>query len=135
MPHEIFIDGERHARGDAIDVGGALRVHDCAGGGIVCITTAPATRDGRPLLGNLAHVEWGASALLRVGGRRVEICWRVGRTRRATEAGARCRVCFGTFAAAEAAVVCVCDVVFHDDCSRTLLTCPGCGAPPAGDFE
>ena len=136
MSYEIIIDGVRHAA----DVGGApatplLRVRRCADGSAVCITAADALRDGLPLLGNLTRIEWGSSALLRIGRTRVEIRWRAACERRPADAGACCRVCFGRFALGEVAVACVCGVLFHNDCERARLTCPGCGASPDGDCE
>ena len=140
MPHEVVYDAADRSRGDSIqiaDAGGGqlLRLHQRPGGDAVVVVATEARRDGRPLLGNLACIAWGTSALLRIGRTRVEIRWRGAHAHRAAEAGARCRVCFGSFATDDVAIACVCAVVMHDDCDRAMQTCPGCGAPREGRAE
>jgi hypothetical protein len=133
MPHEVVIHGERLPLHDVLDVGHAaggplLRFLRLPGGDAAVIAATDATRDGRPLVGNLGVVDWGTSALLRAGGLRAEVAWRAGGERRRDVAGGRCRLCFGAFAPGETAVGCRCQVLFHEDCDRARLDCPACGA-------
>jgi hypothetical protein len=137
MPHDMVIEGERFPVRDVTEIARGctrplLRAHRTSAGDLVVIAATSATRDGAPLLGNLAVVAWGTSALLRIGDRRVEAAWRDAEERRAAAAGERCRLCFGPFASDEAAVVCRCACVFHEDCNLARVDCPSCGAPREG---
>lgn len=136
MAHEIIIDGTPHTWRGAADLGPAgrpwLRAHRLANGDTVVITAAAATRDGAPLLGNLAVVPWGASALLRVGAARVEIAWQSRAETGTAPAATRCRLCFGAVTAGELQVQCSCAATFHEECDRVRHTCPACGQPPGG---
>jgi hypothetical protein len=136
MPHEVVIDGARFAVDDVLDVGRAdgtllLRAHRLADGDVVVVAAGEASRDGRPLVGGLAVVPWGAAALLRLGHLRVDVTWRAATERCVAFAGARCRVCFDDLRAAEPAVSCACAALFHLPCDGARVDCPACGRPRA----
>jgi hypothetical protein len=130
MPHDLVIDGIHHELREVLDLGRAgarLRVHKLPEGDAVLLTSAAATRDGFPLLGNLGVVCRGEGALVRLQGLRVEVAWRDAAGARPADATDRCRLCLAAFTPDEEAIVCRCEVVFHRDCARVLITCPGCG--------
>ena len=130
MPHDIVIEGIRHELRDSLDLGRAgtrLRVHRLPEGDAVLLTSAHTTCDGLPLLGNLALVRRGEGALVRMLGLRVEVAWRDAAGVRPAGATDRCRLCLGAFMPGEEAIVCRCEVVFHGECARVLITCQGCG--------
>src|SRR5262245_42123603 len=129
MPHVVVFDGERRVLRDTI-ARGALRVHRTADGDAVVVVAGTATRDGLPVPGNLTVVEWGAAALVRAGGIRVEILWQAAEERCGAPVGWRCRRCFGQIDTGEAAVVCTCAAPFHDECAAVRTSCPACGARP-----
>jgi len=134
MPHEVAIENVRHVLRDAVALGrhgdGPLVcLRRVASGDAVVMTTSDATRDGLPLLGGLCLVEWGASALLRVGGVRIEINWRASAERRIAAANEKCRLCFGAFEEGEPQILCVCRERLHLDCDAVRFDCPACGEP------
>jgi hypothetical protein len=92
------------------------------------ICAEPASRDGAPIIGNLAVVEPGEGALIRAGAQRVEIVWQAQSEPLAAPASGRCRLCFGGFAANESAARCACNSWFHDRCDELRHNCPACGA-------
>ncbi len=135
MPHEILIDGSRCTLCEVIDIGRngmppLVRVVPLANGDAAVITAAAASRDGVPVVGQLARIERGSGAIIRSGSLQLAIAWQSRGERRAPVPGERCRVCFGAFDAGAETARCVCDAVFHSECDRVRLTCPGCGAAP-----
>ena len=141
MAHSIVIDGTRHEIddvGDVIDVGAAsdgplIRVQRGVDGAVV-ISTAAATRDGAPMLGNLAVVAAGEGALVRAGALLVRVEWQAVARRIRAAGPAECRLCFGALAVNEPAVACGCDAPFHVECHALCETCPACGMPGGGGF-
>jgi hypothetical protein len=134
MPHEVLIDGERLTLRDELTVGAwgsgpLLWVRRLVSGDAAVVAATAATRDGLPLLGGIGVVEWGASALLRAAGVRIEIVWRVVAERRPAEGREECPICFGGFARGVLAIACRCETLFHDECNAERLDCPDCGAP------
>ena len=133
MPHEILIDRHPIELREATDIGrggaaGLLRLQRRENGDLLIMIPGDATRDGAPVLGNLAIVARGEGALVRATGCCVEIVWQDRAGRRPVEAGRRCRLCFGAFAPDEIAAACTCESVFHADCDDLRSDCPGCGA-------
>jgi hypothetical protein len=135
------LGSDRSVVDDVVDVvvvgrvpgGGPLvRAHRLSSGDTAVITAVEGTRDGLPLLGNLALVSWGEGALLRLAGVRVVIEWEAGTARRVVGAGTACRLCFGAFDADERGVICPCEAVFHGDCDSVRADCPGCGRRRVG---
>jgi len=88
--------------------------------------------DGRPVLGGLAVVDWGRSALLRAAGTRVVLRWEATRELRVASFATVCAVCFGRLAAGETIAACACDAPAHPECGALLISCPACGAPGGG---
>jgi hypothetical protein len=136
VPHVLALDDSRHEVTDATEIGRAgqlpvVRVHRTAAG-VVVISAVPATRDGAPMLGNLATVASGEGAVVRAGGLRMCLEWSA--ACRSVPAGvAPCRLCFGTFASGEPAMACGCEAPFHVECHALCVTCPACGMPGAGE--
>jgi hypothetical protein len=136
MPHELHFDHERVIVDDIVeidraDVAARLRVHRASDGSAVIVAASATTRDGAPLVGNLAVVPAGTGAILRSGRLRIALTWSATAVRRraGTTGSRRCRVCFGAFMAEEIVVACGCDETFHDECDRARVDCPACGAP------
>jgi hypothetical protein len=137
MAHEIIMDGAPQPPSAVTDIGPAarpwLRVHRLPNADTLVISSAGATRDGTPLLGNLGLVPWGTSALLRAGAARVEIVWHARSEVGAADGATCCRMCFGSIAAGEPALRCACAVLLHEECDKVRITCPGCGLPNEGN--
>jgi hypothetical protein len=136
VPHYLALDDVLHQLAEATDVGRAgslpvLRVHPTETGGLVAISTVPATRDGAPMLGNLATIAWGEGAVVRANGLRIGVEWSAA-CRRVPAGLVPCRLCFGSFAAGEIAMACSCDAPFHLECHALCVTCPACGMPGSG---
>ena len=132
MPHEVVIESERFAvDDDALDIAGPIRarIHGLESGDALVIVGGDATRDGRPFVGHLTRIDCGGSALLRIGGRRLEIKWRAGGGARKARAGERCRVCLRSLRADQTVTACSCEAALHDECMTLVATCPACGAP------
>jgi hypothetical protein len=136
MPHVLTLGSARFIVDDGVDVVDVgripngpplVRAHRLPSGDTVVITGSEASRDGLPLLGNLALVSWGQGGLLRVAGVRVVIEWEARAARRVIGAGRSCRLCFGAFGSEEQGVICPCEAVFHGDCDAARADCPGCG--------
>ena len=141
MPYEVTINGAPvplHDGSAVADIAHdrVLRLYRSADDALVVLVgVAAATRDGLPVIGQLTVVESGTSALIRVGRVKAEILWRGSLTRRVVRPGQRCRVCLGGFAARETAAACNCQAVFHLDCERVRISCPGCGAAGEGNHQ
>jgi hypothetical protein len=134
MPHVITIADQQHVVRDTVEIGRAggallLQAFRLEDGDAVLIAGSDATRDGMPMLGRLAVVSWGAGAVIRVGGVRVEMRWQPGCAPARARADEACAVCFGTFARGETVVACDCTHAFHDDCNRARVNCMRCGTP------
>jgi hypothetical protein len=130
--HALLLDGSSRPLTAAVDVARAggralLRVLPLASLDAVVVAAAPATRDGRELVGRLAVVDAGVGAVFRAAGLRAELCWQPAPRRRPAQAGEECRLCFGACAAGEEAVACACGAPFHPECRALCVTCPGCG--------
>jgi hypothetical protein len=74
-----------------------------------------------------ATVDWGAGALVRSGGRAVEVRWEATRETRPATAERACALCFGQIAAGETMAVCICETAVHADCFTVMISCPNCG--------
>jgi hypothetical protein len=132
MPHEIVIAGQRlplRSESTLSADGRVLWLGRMPSGDAAVMTDGDGTRDGLPLLGGVGVVEWGTSALLRLGGVRVEILWRAMAERRPAEGGEECPICFGGFEPGVAVPACRCETLFHDECNAARVDCPDCGAP------
>jgi hypothetical protein len=134
MPHEVLIAGQRLMLRDELSAGtwgdGPLVwMRRLANGDAAVVTATTATRDGLPLLGGIGLVEWGASALLRAAGVRIEITWHAVAERRLAEGREECPICFGGFEHGVPAIACRCETLFHDECNAARVDCPDCGAP------
>jgi hypothetical protein len=134
MPHEILIADQRLPLRSELTLavradGPVLWLRRMANGDAVVVTGTDATRDGLPLLGGIGIVEWGTSALVRLGGVRIEIVWRTVAERRPAEDLAECPICFGAFEPGVLAIACRCETLFHDECNAARVDCPDCGAP------
>ena len=134
MPHEVVIDGERLTLRDELSVGAwgdgpLFWLRRLANGDAAVVTATGATRDGLPMPGGIGVVEWGAGALLRAAGVRIEIAWRAVAERRPAEGREECPICFGGFEHGVLAIACRCETLFHDECNAARIDCPDCGAP------
>lgn len=133
MPHVIVVANTRTSLRDVVELGRngeppRLRFHPTPAGDVVVLAVAASRIDGRPLIGGLAVVEWGAGALVRAQDLRVEIVWEAGRTTRAAAGRQRCVLCYGAFGLRETIVACACDSPLHADCAAAMISCPSCGA-------
>jgi hypothetical protein len=131
MPHAIVVDGSRIAVRDVVEVKrhgrAALRFQPLAGGDLAVVAPHGGWIDGRPILGGLATVDWGAGALLRADGRAIEVRWEASRETRVTTAVGRCALCFGSIARGEATTLCTCATALHAECFAVMISCPSCG--------
>jgi hypothetical protein len=133
MAHDIIINGERQPWDEVAQFGPCerprLRLHRLANGDALVITSDRTTRDGLPLLGNLAVIAWGTGARLRCGSFSAEIVWQSRNEAHTAARATRCRLCFGAIAAGETVVRCACAALLHLECDAVRVTCPGCGLP------
>jgi hypothetical protein len=131
MPHVIDVDGSRTVLRSGVDLGRnggrpLLRFVPLESGDLVVFAPAGAALDGRPMVGGIAVVSWGAGALVRARDLRVVVRWEHAREIRSAPAGSRCGLCFGP-AASETVVVCYCRTPVHEDCFAVLINCSSCG--------
>src|SRR5207244_10941347 len=115
--HTVVVDGSRIAVRNAVEIERdgrpVLRVEPLAAGALAVLALRGGWIDGRVIVGGLAVIERGTSALVRSGGRRVEIRWEPTREMRIAPAGLRCALCFGAIAEGEGTAVCACETAVH----------------------
>jgi hypothetical protein len=144
MPHAIVLGDRSIPLDDVVELGrhgggSRVRFERLPSGDAVVMVPAGGRLDGAPMLGGIALIDWGAEALVRVAGLRIEVRWRASGERRSATAGMRCSLCFGSVVPGEVVSLCRCEAPLHEECAAVMISCPCCGAPTqaseAGDGQ